>query len=82
MTGKSQDLYQAVIDNIFSCIPHFQQLVSMTDWQPAARNAMKKHFLSWKFMDVGSISHREFGPKHKRSDSLKISEIVKKLKVT
>ena len=36
MTGKIQDLYQAVIDNIFSCIPHFRPLASMSDWEPAA----------------------------------------------
>ena len=45
MTGKSQDLYQAVVDNIFSSIPHFRPLVSMADWEPAARNAMKKALL-------------------------------------
>ena len=42
LTGKGQELYEAVINNIFSNIPHFRPLASMSDWEPAARNAMKK----------------------------------------
>ena len=42
MTGKSQDLYEAVIGKIVSSIPNFRPLASMSDWEPAARNAMKK----------------------------------------
>ena len=33
---------EAVINNIFSNIPHFRPSASMSDWEPAARNAMKK----------------------------------------
>lgn len=42
LTGKGQELYEAVINNIFSNVPHFRPSASMSDWEPAARNAMKK----------------------------------------
>ena len=40
MSGKSQDLYQALLDNIFSKIPNFRP--SMSDWEQAPRNAIKE----------------------------------------
>ena len=44
MTGKSQDLYQAVFETISTKLPHFKPLASMSDWEPAARNAIREVF--------------------------------------
>ena len=44
MTAKSQDVYQAVLENISIRLPHFKPLASMSDWEPAARNAIKEVF--------------------------------------
>ena len=44
LTAKTQELYQAVLDCICINIPQFQPLASMSDWEPAARNAFKLVF--------------------------------------
>ena len=44
MTGKSQDLYQAVLETISTKLPHFKPLASMSDWEPAASNAIREVF--------------------------------------
>ena len=41
MTAKTQELYQAVLEIIYTNIPQFRPLASMSDWEPAARNAFK-----------------------------------------
>ena len=44
LTAKSQDLYQAVLKTISTNLPNFKPLVSMSDWEPAARNSFKDVF--------------------------------------
>ena len=41
MSSKSQDLYKAVLEKIANEVPLFRPLASMSDWEPAARNAFK-----------------------------------------
>ena len=41
MTAKSEELYTAVIERISSKIPNFQPAASMSDWEPAPRNAFE-----------------------------------------
>ena len=42
MTAKSQDLYKAVLESICAKIPQFKPVASMSDWELAARNAIKE----------------------------------------
>ena len=42
MTAKSQDLYKAVLETICAKIPQFKPVASMSDWELAARNAIKE----------------------------------------
>ena len=42
MTAKSQAPYKAVLESISVKIPQFKPLASMSDWEPAARNAIKE----------------------------------------
>ena len=42
MTAKSQELYKAVLESISAKIPHFRPVASMSDWEPAARNAINE----------------------------------------
>ena len=42
MTAKSKDLYKAVLENIAIHIPQFLPSASMSDWEPAARNALRE----------------------------------------
>ena len=44
MTAKSQELYQAVLESIRTNVPQFRPVASMSDWEPAARNAFKMVF--------------------------------------
>ena len=44
MTSKSEILYQAVWEAIHENLPEFQPSASMSDWEPAARNAFKEIF--------------------------------------
>ena len=41
MSSKSQDLYIAILEKIANEVPLFRPLASMSDWEPAARNAFK-----------------------------------------
>ena len=41
LTGKSQQLYQAILETISQNIPHFRPLASMSDWEAASRNAFR-----------------------------------------
>ena len=42
MTAKTQELYKAVLESISAKIPQFKPEFSMSDWEPAARNAIKE----------------------------------------
>ena len=42
MTAKNQELYTAVLEKIQSKIPLFKAVASMSDWEPAPRNAIKE----------------------------------------
>ena len=44
MTNKDQELYKAVLHEIRTLVPHFQHLVSMSDWEAAPRNAFKEAY--------------------------------------
>ena len=44
MTSKSEILYQAVLEAIHENLPKFQPSASMSDWEPATRNAFKEIF--------------------------------------
>ena len=44
ITAKTQELYQAVLEIIYTNVPQFRPLASMSDWEPAARNAFKVVF--------------------------------------
>ena len=70
MTAKSQDLYQAILENISVNIPLFQPSSSMSDWEPAARIAFRNV--------AGFISLSEFGLKHKNLGSVRVSETLTK----
>ena len=48
MTAKSQDLYQAILENISVNIPLFQPSSSMSDWEPAARIAFRNVYPQMK----------------------------------
>ena len=48
MTGKSQNLYQAILENINVNIPIFQPSSSMSDWEPAARIAFRNVYPQMK----------------------------------
>ena len=41
LSGKSQELYKVVLENIVIQIPQFEPVASMSVWEPAARNAFK-----------------------------------------
>ena len=42
MTAKSKELYTAVLENIAIYVPQFLPSASMSDWEPAARNALRE----------------------------------------
>ena len=42
MTSKSQDLYRSILENLRIKAPDFHPSASMSDWEPAARNAFKQ----------------------------------------
>ena len=44
LSGKTQGLYKAVLENILINIPQFKPVASMSDWEPAARKAFKEVF--------------------------------------
>ena len=48
MTSKSQELYTAVLEDLASLIPQFQPKGSMSDWEPAPRNAFKEIYPQMK----------------------------------
>ena len=41
MTSKSQDLYKSILENLNLNVPDFQPSATMSDWEPAPRNAFK-----------------------------------------
>ena len=41
LTGKSEELYQAVLSKIQQILPQFQPQIAMSDWEQAERNAYK-----------------------------------------
>ena len=69
MSSKSQDLYKAVWEKIANEVPLFRLLASMSDWEPAARNAFKAVYPEIKmYMAAGSIILNGYGPKHRSLD--------------
>ena len=42
MTSKSQELYKGILENLVTNIPQFKPMASMSDWEPAPRNAFKE----------------------------------------
>ena len=44
LTGKSDQLYQAVLSKIQEILPQFLLQIAMSDWEQAARNAFKMLF--------------------------------------
>ena len=42
LTAKNQELYQAVLESLKENIPQFTPIASMSDWEPASRNAFKE----------------------------------------
>ena len=44
ITAKSKDFYKAVLENIAIHIPQFLPSASMSDWEPAARNALREDY--------------------------------------
>ena len=44
LTGKSEELYQAVLSKIQEILPQFQPQIGLSDWEHAARNAYKTLF--------------------------------------
>ena len=48
LTGKSEELYQAVLSKIQEILPEFQPQIEMSDWEQAARNAFKTLFIGIK----------------------------------
>ena len=44
LTGKSEQLYDTLLLKIREIVPQFQPQNSMSDWEQAARNAVKKIF--------------------------------------
>ena len=48
MTAKSQNLYQAVLENISVNIPLFQPSSTMSDWEPPPRNAFRNVYPQMK----------------------------------
>ena len=42
MTSKSQELYTAILKDLAVHVPQFQPIASMSDWEPAARNAFRE----------------------------------------
>ena len=42
MTGKDEELYKAIMLNIRSLLPELNPTSSMSDWEPAPRNALKE----------------------------------------
>ena len=42
MTSKSQELYSMILENLVINVPNFLPSASMSDWEPAARNAFKQ----------------------------------------
>ena len=61
MTAKTQELYQAVWEIIYTNVPQFRPLASMSDWEPAVRNAFKVVFPEAKVMAAGFITPSAFG---------------------
>ena len=41
-TSKSQELYSVILQDLVIHVPQFQPIASMSDWEPAARNAFKE----------------------------------------
>ena len=42
LTAKNQELYQAVLESLKEHIPLFTPIASMSDWEPASRNAFRQ----------------------------------------
>ena len=42
MTSKSQELYTGILENLVANIPQIKPMASMSDWEPAPRNAFKE----------------------------------------
>ena len=79
MTAKTQELYQAVWEIIYTNVPQFRPLASMSDWETAVRNAFKVVLPEAKVMAAGFITPSEFGLNLKNLDSYKGSEIIQVL---
>ena len=71
LTSKKQELYQAVLERLKENIPLFRPIASMSDWEPASRNALEKFIRKIGSLDVGSIIPSEFGVKHRSLGLLK-----------
>ena len=48
MTGKSQELYSAILRDLVLHVPQFQPIASMSDWEPAPRNAFREFYPQMK----------------------------------
>ena len=44
LSAKTQELYKAILENIVIHIPQLKPIASMSDWEPAARNAFREVF--------------------------------------
>ena len=44
MTSKSQELNSAILQDLVTHVPQFQPIASMSDWEPAVRNAFKEFY--------------------------------------
>lgn len=55
LSAKTQGLYKTVLDNIIIHIPQLKPKASMSDWEPAARNAFKEIFP--EIINYGCLFH-------------------------
>ena len=81
LTAKNQELYQAVLESLKENIPLFTPIASMSDWEPASRNAFDKFIPKLGSLDVGSIIPSELGAKHKSLGLFKSLRTNHKLKI-
>ena len=50
LTAKNQELCQAVLESLKENIPLFTPIASMSDWEPAARNAFREIHLQMRIL--------------------------------
>ena len=81
MSGKSQDLYQALLDNLFIKITNLRPLTSMSDCEHASRNAIKEVLPLIKNNGCCFYLPNASGPKRRKLHLLNISCLIKKSRI-